>query len=133
MIPAVTGKPAQGFYQFRRQLDTTRVDLEAALENFAAAADSIKKTAGGTGVKYVTALILYFFKAAFTALLAATIPISIFGMHISRHLFLTLLDLGLEHIRQRAHPLRSVVRLTTEFRHRCLFLIGSTGRAGQSE
>ena len=99
MIPAVTRQPAQGFYQFRSQLDTTGIYLKAALENFAAAAGDIEKTTRGSGVEYVAALILYFFETAFTALLAATVPISILGTHISRHLFLTLLDLGFEHIR----------------------------------
>ena len=133
MISAVSWQPAQGFYQFRSQLDTTGIYLKTALKYFAAAADNIEKTTRGPGIEYIAAFILDFFKTAFPALLAATVPISIFGEQICRHLFLTLLDLGFEHIRQRAHPLRSVIRLTTEFRHRGLLLIGNTGRSGQSE
>jgi len=78
MIAAVTRQPSQGLDQFRSQLYTARVDLEAALENLAPATDHIEKTAGGTSIEYVAALILDFFETAFPALFAAAVPISLF-------------------------------------------------------
>lgn len=78
MVPAVTREPSQGLHQFRSQLYAARIDLEAALENFAPATDNIEKAAGGPCVEYVAALILDFFETAFPALFAAAVPITLF-------------------------------------------------------
>ena len=130
-IAAVTGEPTQGFHQLRRQFYATGIYLKPALENFTLTCDNIKKPTRHPGVKNIAAIILYFFKTAFPALLAATIPISIFGTQISRHLFITSLNLGFEHIRQCPHSFRPVIRLATEFRHCCLFFGSYASRTGQ--
>jgi hypothetical protein len=78
MVPAVTREPPQGLDQFRGQLYTAWIDLEAALEDLAATADNIEKATGGPGVENITSLILDFFKTAFPTLFAAAVPIRIF-------------------------------------------------------
>lgn len=133
MVSAVAREPAQGLDQFRRQLYAAGIDFKPPLENLAAASDHIKKTAGRLHVEDITTFILYFFKAAAPALLAATVPISIFGRKIIRHLFFTPLSPGPHHFSQRPHPCGSTIRLPTEFSHRSFFFCGSTCRAGQSK
>jgi hypothetical protein len=133
MVAAVTGKPPQGLDQLRSQFYAAGIDLKTALKNFALAADNIKKATGGPCVENITAFILYFFKTAFPALLAAAVPISIFGSQISRHLFFPSLNLGPEHIRQCAHSFRPIILLTTKFSHCGLFLCGSASRTGKSK
>ena len=133
MISAVAREPLQGLNQFRRQLHAAGIDLKAALENLAAAGDHVKKTTGRLHIEDITPFIFYFFKTAAPALLAATVPIGIFGREVGHRLFFTPLGSCPHHLSQRPHPLGSIISLPTKFSHCGLFLCGSTGRTGQSK
>jgi hypothetical protein len=78
VISAISGEPPERLDQFRSQFYTAGIDLKPAIKNLALTTVNIKKTAGGPGIEDITALILYFFKAAFPALLAEVVPIRIF-------------------------------------------------------
>ena len=115
MIPAIAWEPVQTLHQLRCQLNTARIDLEAPLEDLAAATVNIKETAGRLHIEDIAPLIFYLFKTAAPALFAVTVPISRFRRTVIHILFLTPLFFLSHHIRQRSHTFRGIITLTAKF------------------